>query len=48
MRRFLSVILIGTQALKLQDFMDSLDTDAEGNTGNIVAVGRVVGYYTGK
>ena len=39
---------IGTQALKLQDFMDSLDTDAEGNTGNIVAVGRVVGYYTGK
>jgi hypothetical protein len=26
--------------------MDSLDTDAEGNTGNIVAVGRVTGYYT--
>ena len=39
---------LGTPALKLQDFMDSLDTDAEGNTGNIVAVGRVVGYYTGK
>ena len=39
---------IGSQALKLQEFMDSLDTDAEGNTGNIVAVGRVVGYYTAK
>ena len=39
---------LGTPAIKLQDFMDSLDTDAEGNTGNIVAVGRVVGYYTGK
>ena len=39
---------LGAPALKLQDFMDSLDTDAEGNTGNIVAVGRVVGYCTGK
>ena len=39
---------LGTPALKLQDFMDSLDTDAEGNTGNIVAVGRVVGKYSGK
>ena len=39
---------LGNQAIKLQEFMDSLDTDAEGNTGNIVAVGRVVGYYTGK
>ena len=39
---------LGTPAIKLQDFMDSLDTDAEGNTGNIVAVGRVVGYCTGK
>ena len=37
---------LGTPALKLQEFMDSLDTDTEGNTGNIVAVGRVVGYYT--
>lgn len=46
MRRFMSIILIGTPALKIQEFMDSLDTDAEGNTGNIVAVGRVVGYYT--
>ena len=39
---------IGSQALKLQEFMDGLDTDADGNTGNIVAVGRVVGYYSAK
>ncbi len=39
---------LGTPAIKLQDFMDSLDTDAEGNTGNIVAVGRVIGYYSAK
>ena len=38
---------LGTQAIKLQEFMESLDTDAEGNTGNIVAVGRIVGYYIG-
>ena len=39
---------VRSSALKLQEFMDSLDTDAEGNTGNIVAVGRIIGYYTGK
>ena len=39
---------LGSPAIKLQDFMDSLDTDAEGNTGNIVAVGRVIGYYSAK
>ena len=39
---------IGDRALNLQGFMDSLDTDAEGNTGNIVAVGRVIGYYSAK
>lgn len=39
---------IGSQAIKLQEFMDSLDTDAEGKTGNIVAVGRVIGYYSAK
>jgi hypothetical protein len=33
---------------KVQEFMDSLDTDASGNTGNIIAVGRVTGKYTGK
>jgi phosphatidylethanolamine-binding protein (PEBP) family uncharacterized protein len=33
---------------KVQEFMDSLDTDASGNTGNIIAVGRVTGNFTGK
>lgn len=37
---------LGTPAIKLQDFMDSLDTDAEGNTGNIVGAGRIIGYYS--
>ena len=37
---------LGSQAIKLQEFMDSLDTDAEGNTGNIVSVGRIIGYYS--
>ena len=36
------------QALKLQEFMDGLDTDAEGNSGNIIAVGRIIGNYTAK
>ena len=39
---------INSQALKLQEFMDGLDTDAEGNTGNIIAVGRITGKYTAK
>ena len=39
---------VRAQAVKLQEFMDGLDTDAEGNTGNIVAVGRIIGYHTGK
>ena len=39
---------INTPAAKIQEFMDSLDTDAEGNTGNIVAVGRITGNYTAK
>ena len=34
-------------AIKFQEFVDTLDTDAEGNTGNIVAVGRVIGKCTG-
>ena len=33
---------------KVQEFMDALDTDAAGNTGNIIAVGRVSGDYTAK
>ena len=36
------------QAPKLQEFMDGLDTDAEGNSGNIIAVGRIIGNYTAK
>ena len=36
------------QAPKLQKFMDELDTDAEGNSGNIIAVGRIIGNYTAK
>lgn len=39
---------INTPAAKIQEFMDSLDTDADGNTGNIVAVGRITGNYTAK
>ncbi|MBQ1572460.1 MAG: hypothetical protein IIZ78_15130 [Clostridiales bacterium] len=39
---------INTPAAKIQEFMDSLDTDANGNTGNIVAVGRITGKYTAK
>ena len=39
---------IRTPAINLQEFMDGLDTDAEGNTGNIVGVGRIIGYYSGK
>ena len=39
---------INTPAAKIQEFMDSLDTDADGNTGNIVAVGRIIGNYTVK
>jgi phosphatidylethanolamine-binding protein (PEBP) family uncharacterized protein len=33
---------------KVPEFMESLDTDASGNTGNIIAVGRVSGTYTTK
>ena len=39
---------IRTPAIKLQEFMDGLDTDAEGNSGNIIAVGRIIGNYTAK
>ena len=39
---------IGDRALNLQHMMDSLDTDAEGNTGNILGVGRIIGYYSTK
>ena len=32
----------------LKEFMDELDTDAEGNTGNVISVGRISGTYTSK
>ena len=33
---------------KVPEFMESLDTDVNGNTGNIIAVGRVTGKYSAK
>jgi phosphatidylethanolamine-binding protein (PEBP) family uncharacterized protein len=33
---------------KVPEFMEALDTDANGNTGNIISVGRVTGSYTAK
>ena len=33
---------------KAPEFMEALNTDVNGNTGNIIAVGRVSGYYTAK
>lgn len=39
---------INSQALKLQEFMEGLDTDKDGNTGNIIAVGKICGNYTAK
>ena len=38
---------VGPISPKVQVFMDELDTDINGNTGNIIAVGRVSGDYTG-
>lgn len=31
---------------KLDEFMRQVDVDADGNTGNIIAVGKISGYYT--
>ena len=39
---------IRTISPKVLEFMEALDTDANGNTGNIIAVGRVTGSYTAK
>ena len=39
---------VNTLSDKVQDFMDELDTDKDGNTGNILAVGRIGGKYTAK
>jgi len=37
---------INSATLKFQDFIDSTDTDAEGNTGNIISVGHLSGEFT--
>lgn len=39
---------VNTLSDKVQGFMDELDTDKDGNTGNILAVGRIGGKYTAK
>ena len=33
---------------KFPDFITALDTDKDGNTGNIISVGRISGKFTGK
>lgn len=38
---------VRTVSPKVKEFMEALDTDVNGNTGNIIAVGRVTGKYTG-
>ena len=37
---------VRTVSPKVKEFMNELDTDVNGNTGNIIAVGRVSGKYT--
>lgn len=37
---------LGGQNLKFEENFKALDTDAEGNSGNIIAVGRISGTYT--
>ncbi len=37
---------VGSPTLKMAEFIDSTDTDAEGNSGNIVAVGHLSGSFT--
>ncbi len=39
---------INSVSPKVKEFMESLDTDKDGNTGNIISVGRVTGKYTAK
>ncbi|SEQ03869.1 Uncharacterized conserved protein, phosphatidylethanolamine-binding protein (PEBP) family [Lachnospiraceae bacterium NE2001] len=39
---------VNTQTLNMQDFIDSTDTDVDGNTGNIVAIGHLSGEFTNK
>ncbi|MBO4591404.1 MAG: hypothetical protein J5684_02445 [Eubacterium sp.] len=37
---------VDSQTLKVQEFIDSTDTDAEGNTGNIISIGHLSGTFT--
>ena len=37
---------VNSQTLNMQDFIDSTDTDIDGNTGNIVAIGHLSGDFT--
>ncbi len=39
---------LNSKNLKIADFMQALDTDDDGNTGNILAYGRISGLFTGK
>jgi len=39
---------VNTMSEKVPDFMNELDTDKDGNSGNIIAVGRISGKYTAK
>ena len=39
---------VNSIAPRVPEFMEALNTDADGNTGNIIAVGRVIGDYTAK
>jgi hypothetical protein len=39
---------VRTTSPKVKEFMEALDTDANGNTGNIISVGCVSGTYTDK
>ncbi len=37
---------VGSPTQKMAEFIDSTDTDAEGNSGNIVAIGHLSGTFT--
>ena len=37
---------VNTQTLKVREFIDATDTDINGNTGNIVAIGYLSGTFT--
>ena len=36
---------VNTQTLKVREFIDAADTDINGNTGNILSIGRISGTY---